>query len=111
MKRKQVAIFYLLALLFVCAGLGCLPLIPIRVAPVVPHPIYRLTFVSLVGMIWRLGLVGVSYRWEWYTGVVVLTLIILGIVSSVFLMARLKRSLATARNGNSQPGGRNEQVE
>ena len=60
MKRKQVAIFYLLALLFVCAGLGCLPLIPIRVAPVVPHPIYRLTFVSLVGMIWRLGLVGVG---------------------------------------------------
>ncbi|GEM_PF-2479713 len=94
MKSNWRTIFrYLLTLLFVCAGLGCLPLIPIRVAPVVPHPVYRLTFVSLVGMTWRLGLVGVSYRWEWYTGVVVLTLIVLGIVSSVFLMTRLKRSL------------------
>jgi hypothetical protein len=93
MKRKQVAIFYLLVLLFVCAALGCLPLIPIRVAPVVPHPVYRLTFISLVGILWRLELAGIAYRWEWYTGVVVLTLIVLGIVSSVFLMTRLKRSL------------------
>jgi hypothetical protein len=44
--------------------------------------------VSLVGMTWRLGLVGVSYRWEWYTYAVIIALTAVGLVISVYVSKR-----------------------
>lgn len=82
----------LVVFVVVFAILAFLPVIPVRTAPVVPNPIYKLTGISLVGMIWRSGRVGVSYRGEWYTCAVMLALIVLGLVVSVYVSKRWGRS-------------------
>lgn len=70
--------------------LACLPVIPIRTAPVIPNPVYRLEGISLVGMTWRLGLVGISYQGEWYTWAALVALIVVGLAISVYTSRRLR---------------------
>jgi len=82
--------------------LACLPVIPIRTAPVVPRPVYTLRGVSLVGMVCKFGQVGVSYRWGWYTCAVILALIVVGLVISVYVSKRWGRSsVAPEKDGES----------
>lgn len=82
-KRRTIFVYILVFVVF-----ACLPVIPIRMAPVIPNPVYRLAFTSLLGMIWRLGMVGVSYRWEWYTGAAIIALIAVGLVTSIYVSKR-----------------------
>lgn len=103
MKKHWRTMVVFVAVLVV---LACLPVIPIRTAPVVPNPVYTLTGISLAGMTWRLGLVGVSYRWEWYTCAVMLALIVLGLAISVCVSKRWSRSsVAPEKDGESKQGG------
>jgi hypothetical protein len=50
------------------------PVVPVWYAPVVPPPfqIYRFELISIFQAIFSMFLVGVSYRWEWYTPLVML---------------------------------------
>jgi len=65
--------------------LACLPIIPVRTAPVVPHPIYRFKLVSLVGMFAGLFRLGSSQRWEWYTCATIPALIGISLAISVYV--------------------------
>jgi hypothetical protein len=70
-----------------------LPIVPLQTAPVIPNPVYRLTGVSLVGLVARYvtPLVGVSYRWQWYTWVVIAVLLAGAVAASVLLLRGSKR--------------------
>lgn len=68
--------------------LGCLPLIPVLTAPVVPNRNYRLTSASLAGLFLGFGRVGSSYHWEWYTLAAILLLLAAGLVLSIFIVKR-----------------------
>lgn len=72
----------------VFAVLSCLPVIPIRAAPVTPHPVYTFRSVSLAEMAIKFGQVGVSYMFEWYTCLAILVLMTAGFVISVYLSKR-----------------------
>jgi len=65
--------------------LACLPVIPVRTAPVVPRPIYRLKVVSLVSMFGGLFRVGSSQRWEWYTCAAIPILLGIGLAISLYI--------------------------
>jgi hypothetical protein len=89
MKRNWRGALVYLIVFFI---LSCLPVVPVQTAPVIPNPVYRLTFLSFLGLFWRRGLVGVSYRWGWYTGAAIFALIAVGIIVGAYLSARLARS-------------------
>jgi hypothetical protein len=76
---KYVAVFIVLS---------CLPIIPIHTAPVIPKPIYTLRSISFLEMVWKFGQVGVSYRFGWYTCLVMLALMAAGLVISVHISKR-----------------------
>jgi hypothetical protein len=65
--------------------LSILPIIPIQVAPVIPNQIYHLSFIPLVLLIWQVAapMLGVSYRWEWYTTVTVIALPTISLLAAV----------------------------
>jgi hypothetical protein len=65
--------------------LACLPVIPVRTAPVVPRPIYRLKVVSLASMFGGFFRVGSSQRWEWYTCAAIPVLLGISIAISVYV--------------------------
>lgn len=105
MKRNRRAVLVYIPVFFV---LSWLPVIPVRMAPVVPNPVYRLTFISLWAMICRLGRVGVSYRWGWDTGAAVLALIAFGIVVGAYWSRKLMHSsLALKKDIKSETGDSN----
>ncbi len=67
------------------------PVVPVWYAPVVPPPfqVYRFKLISIFQAISSVFLVGVSYRWEWYTPLVMLLTLAAGfalgrVVSKVF---------------------------
>ncbi len=82
MKLNLRAIIIFLVLF---AVLAILPIIPIQTAPVIPNPVYQLSFVTLAGVIWRYAapLVGVSYRWGWYTGAVILLIPLISLLAGL----------------------------
>jgi hypothetical protein len=84
--RKRLFAIVVFAAVFIV--LSCLPVIPIRSAPVTPQPVYSLRTVSLAEMVWKFGQVGVSYRFGWYTCLVMLTLMAAGLVISVYISKR-----------------------
>ncbi len=68
------------------------PVVPVWYAPVVPVQIYRFRFISTFQAIASVvcPYVGISYRWEWYTPLVMLLTLAAGFalgraVSKVFL--------------------------
>ena len=54
-----------------------LPAIPVWSAPVVPHPIYELTWISLLQIVLIYWMVGVRYGMEWYSFVAFLAVMAL----------------------------------
>jgi hypothetical protein len=82
--------------------LACLPVIPVRTAPVVPRPIYTLKVVSLVGMFGGFFRVGSSQRWEWYTCAAIPALIGISLAISVYVSKKLGGS---SENGSLQQRG------
>ncbi|NOY97651.1 MAG: hypothetical protein GXP40_00390 [Chloroflexi bacterium] len=61
------------------------PGIPVWSAPVIPDPVYRLDWISLVQA--PLTLMGYGYRWEWYSIIGLLVMITL----IVFVWRGVKR--------------------
>jgi hypothetical protein len=88
--KKNIRSIVVFAVVF--GALSCLPIVPVQTAPVIPDPVYKLTTLPLVGLFLVRGLVGVAYRWEWYTYAVILALLGFGIAASVFLSKKWNRS-------------------
>ena len=72
-------------IVFVFVVLICLPVIPISTAPVVPHPVYSLTVIAFLQLLWAPFTLGISYQWHWYTSAVILVLLVVGCLVSVFV--------------------------
>jgi hypothetical protein len=72
MKKKLIRI--LLSLL-VLALIIFLPIVPVLKAAVVPHPVYTFDFASLF-YLFNPFIVGISYKFAWYSTVTFLLLII-----------------------------------
>lgn len=84
-RPVRIVIFIVATILLVS-----LPIIPASKVPVVPPFPHRLVFVSLLGIILRLilPLVGVLYRWEWYTWAAILVLVVVIVLLGRYLLRR-----------------------
>ncbi len=85
MSRKEDGVKKTKMLEVLLIGVGVLiamflPVVPVWSAPVVPPPFqtYRLELISILQAIFSFFLVGVSYRWEWYTLLVMLLTLVAG---------------------------------
>lgn len=67
-----------------------LPLIPMQSAPVIPNPVYRPAGQSLFQIVsWFVApLVGVTYRWEWYSFLVLFIVLAVAVVAGVLLLGK-----------------------
>ena len=73
---------------FVFVILACLPIIPISTAPVVPRPVYSTRMVMLLEILFSPFVLGISYRWHWYTSVVILVLLAIGCLVGVLVFRK-----------------------
>lgn len=83
--RIVLLVVLYLALLF-------LPLIPVRTAPVIPNPVYSLTAMPLFQVVSRFvaPMVGVSYRWEWYSFLAFFLVLAAAVAAGVLLLRKRK---------------------
>jgi hypothetical protein len=86
MKKPLRLVVFVVAII----ALLILPVVPISRAPVIPNPTYSLDFISLGQLLVRFfsPLVGISYRWEWGTPLVLLALLAVGIGLGVWAFRR-----------------------
>jgi hypothetical protein len=91
-ERSTVKRFLRVAIVvFVFVVLACLPVVPISIAPVVPNPTYSLRMVNVLRILgfYLGGLIGVTYRWHWYTFAAVLVLLAIGCLVSVWVLRKI----------------------
>jgi hypothetical protein len=67
-----------------------LPIIPVQSAPVIPNPVYGPAGLSLFQIVARFvaPLVGVTYRWEWYSYLVLVALLAISAAAGVLLLRK-----------------------
>jgi hypothetical protein len=88
-------LFHTLGVLACLTIVALLPIIPIQRSPAIPHPIYSLTFISIVEFMnpFRLG---VWYQIQWYTLVSILGLLIIsGVIGIRIGHILMKKTLNT----------------
>lgn len=89
MKKPVRLVIFVVAIIVLLV----LPIVPISTAPVIPNPVYRLESIPLGQFLVRFfaPLVGVSYRWEWGTLLVLLASLAVGVGLGIWAFRRDRR--------------------
>lgn len=90
-------LFYLLGVLTCLIIAAMLPIIPIQMAAVIPHPVFSLAFVSIIEFADPFR-VGVSYHLQWYSVVSILVLFVVSGVIGVGIVRILMKIVNANKN-------------
>jgi hypothetical protein len=86
MNRTGRVIVFVLSLIV----LVFLPIIPISSTAVIPEPVYTIRLIAPVQAILFLvvPLVGVSYRWSWYSFLVLAAVVLVGVLVGIWALRK-----------------------